>query len=61
MLMGCGSSYYQQLGRLVAQTTRANLSENRQVYISRFMQVMAMRSSPGRQVNVLQHIMDYPG
>ena len=59
MLMGRGSSYYQELGRLVAHTTRTNLTEQRQAYISRFMQVMAMRSRPGRQVNVLQHIMGY--
>lgn len=59
MLMGRGSSYYQELGRLVAQTTRINLREQRHAYISRFMLVMAMRSRPGRQVNVLQHIMGY--
>lgn len=59
MLMGRGSAYYQELGRMVAQTTRQTLAVRREAYISRFMQVMALRSQPGRQVNVLQHIMGY--
>jgi uncharacterized protein YbgA (DUF1722 family)/uncharacterized protein YbbK (DUF523 family) len=59
MLMARGSSFYQELGRMVANTTRANLEERRAAYIHRFMQVMAIRSLPARQVNVLQHIMGY--
>jgi len=59
MLMARGSSYYQELGRMVAGTTQADLAQRRQAYIHRFMQVMAMTSKPGRHVNVLQHILGY--
>ncbi len=59
MLMGRGSALYQELGRMVAHTTRANLAERRSAYIARFMEVMTLRSRPGRQVNVMQHIMGY--
>ncbi|MBC8210140.1 MAG: DUF523 and DUF1722 domain-containing protein [Gammaproteobacteria bacterium] len=59
MLMGRGSHYYQELGRLVADTTRSNLAHRRSAYIDRFMQVMTLLSRPGRQVNVMQHIMGY--
>ena len=59
MLMARGSSYYQELGRMVAGTTKNDLQERRQAYIQRFMEVMAMTSIRGRQVNVLQHILGY--
>ena len=59
MLMARGSEYYQELGRMVAGTTKKDLKTRRNNYISRFMQIMSMTSIPGRQVNVLQHIMDY--
>lgn len=59
MLMARGSEYYQELGRMVSGTTRKNLSTRREAYIQRFMEVMQKLSKPGRQVNVLQHIMGY--
>jgi len=59
MLMARGSSYYQELGRMVAGTTKNNLQERRRAYIQRFMEVMAMTTKRGRQVNVLQHILGY--
>lgn len=59
MLMARGSEYYQELGRLVSGTTKKDLSQQRQRYIHRFMEVMRIISKPGRQVNVLHHIMGY--
>lgn len=59
MLMARGSSFYQELGRMVAGTTKSNLQQRRDAYIKRFMEVMAMTIEPGRQVNVLQHILGY--
>lgn len=59
MLMARGSNYYQELGRLVAETTAGNLSQYRDIYIHRFMQVMSTIPSNGRQVNVLLHIFGY--
>ncbi len=59
MLMARGSEYYQQLGQMVSGVNRKNLETRRQAYIKRFMEVMQMLSKPGRQVNVLQHIMGY--
>ena len=59
MLMARGSHYYQELGRLVAETTADNLIQYRDIYIHRFMQVMSTIPSNGRQVNVLLHIFGY--
>ncbi len=59
MLMARGSHYYQELGRLVAATTAENLIQNRDKYIHRFMEVMAVIPSKGKQVNVLLHILGY--
>lgn len=59
MLMARGSHFYQELGRLVAGTTRNDLFQKREDYIRRFMQIMKITSPRGRQVNVLQHIMGY--
>lgn len=59
MLMARGSQYYQELGRIVSGTSRKDLLEKRQRYIHRFMEIMKLLSKPGRQVNVLQHIMGY--
>jgi len=59
MLMARGSHFYQELGRMVAGTGLKDLIQVRAAYIKRFMQVMSIISKPGRQVNVLQHIMGY--
>lgn len=58
-LMARGDSYYRELGRLVAQTGSHNQAEQVELYIHRFMQVMATTPSRGRLVNVLQHIMGF--
>lgn len=49
MLMACGSSYYQELGRMVAGTRLDDLEGRRAAYIRRFMQVMALTSCRRRQ------------
>ncbi|MDH5426111.1 MAG: DUF523 and DUF1722 domain-containing protein [Gammaproteobacteria bacterium] len=59
MLMARGSSYYQELGRMVAGTTATDLLQRRAAYIKRFMEVMKLMTPPGRHVNVLQHIQGY--
>ena len=59
MLMARGSHYYQELGRLVAETTANEFSQRRDMYIRRFMEVMTVIPSNGKQVNVLQHILGY--
>ena len=59
MLMARGSSYYKELGRMVAGVKAVDLAQRREAYISRFMQVMEMTAHRGRQINVLQHIMGY--
>ena len=59
MLMARGSHYYQELGRFVAETTTKNLCQRRDMYIHRFMQVMKVIPSNGKQTNVLLHIMGY--
>lgn len=59
MLMARGSHYYQELGRLAAETTVDNLSQYQDKYIHRFMEVMSIIPSHGKQVNVLLHILGY--
>lgn len=59
MLMARGSHYYQELGRLVAETTSREIKQRREAYIQRFMEVMAQIPSQGKHVNVLQHILGY--
>jgi uncharacterized protein YbgA (DUF1722 family) len=59
MLMARGSHFYQELGQMVAGVRAADLEERRQRYIHRFMEVMTVRASKGRNVNVLQHVMGF--
>jgi len=59
MLMARGSHYYQELGRFVAETTAKNLSQRRDMYIHRFMEIMKVIPSNGKQTNVLLHILGY--
>lgn len=59
MLMARHQPAYRQLGQLVATANQHNLPQVRQVYISRFMQVMALRPTHGQHVNVLMHIAGY--
>ncbi len=58
-LMARGSHLYRELGRLAAGTNRHNLDEKRDAYISRFMEVMALRPHRGQHVSVMQHIQGY--
>lgn len=51
-LMARGNVHCREPGQLVAGTTGASLVRNRELYIERFMQVMALRPTPGRQINV---------
>ena len=59
MLMARGSHYYQELGRIVAGVRAADLSQRRETYIGKFMEVLQQTVPRGRQVNVLQHILGY--
>ena len=58
-LLARGAHHYRELGHLVAGTNRNNLSERRNQYISRFMEIMAIRPDRGKHINVLQHIQGY--
>ena len=59
MLMVRGSSYYSELGRLVANTKTSDLAENQKIYIHRFMQIMSKPTRRGQHVNVMHHAMGY--
>lgn len=59
LLMARGPQLYAELGRIVAGVTRASLAQRRAAYIARFMEVMALRPSRRKHINVLQHIMGY--
>ncbi len=59
LIMSRGSHYYQELGRMVAGTTKNSLVETREAYIRQFMEIMSIRPSRNRQVNVLQHLLGY--
>lgn len=59
MLMARGRQFYQELGRMLAATRETELNLVRNIYIYRFMEVMALIPSPGRHVNVLQHVLGY--
>jgi uncharacterized protein YbgA (DUF1722 family)/uncharacterized protein YbbK (DUF523 family) len=59
LVMARGREYYRELGRLVAGVSHSTLKQTREHYIGRFMQIMALPCSHGRQVNVLQHLMGY--
>lgn len=59
MLMARGPHWYAELGRMVAGTTTVTLGLQKEAYFERFMRIMALRSSPGGNVNVLMHILGY--
>lgn len=50
---------YQQLGRLVAQVKALPRAELRDRYEREFMAALSKLATPGRHVNVLQHILGY--
>lgn len=59
LIMARGSAHYEDLGQLVAGTTKATLADHRDIYIQRFMGIMAKQPTRGRHVNVMQHILGY--
>jgi uncharacterized protein YbgA (DUF1722 family)/uncharacterized protein YbbK (DUF523 family) len=59
ILMAKNNAGYRELGRLVAGLNKNNLNEIREIYFSKFMQVMAKIPSRGHHVNVLMHMMGY--
>jgi len=59
MLMARNHHQYQKLGQWVAGTNISNLKERRIKYIIMFMDTLKLRTSKGKNVNVLLHIMGY--
>jgi len=59
MLMAHNHHQYQKLGQWVAGTNMRNLKERRIEYITMFMDTLKLRTSKGKNVNVLLHIMGY--
>ena len=59
LLMARGSTYYSELGRLVAASNSHNLSEQQAKYIQQFMQTMSRKTCRGQQVNVMMHLLGH--
>lgn len=59
ILMAKNTEAYRQLGRIAATVSKKNFASVREVYFTRFMQVMAIVPSRGQHVNVLMHILGY--
>jgi uncharacterized protein YbgA (DUF1722 family) len=59
LLMAHAPEALQQLGRLAAAATPANLAGTRVTYETRLLAAMAEPATPGRHVNVLQHMQGY--
>lgn len=58
-LMAHSPKHYRELGRLVAQAGGLPWDELRDTYIRQLMQGMKLIATPGRHVNVMQHLMGY--
>jgi uncharacterized protein YbgA (DUF1722 family)/uncharacterized protein YbbK (DUF523 family) len=58
-LMAHSPRHYRELGRLVAQAGGLPWVELRDTYIQQLMQGMKIIATPGRHVNVMQHLMGY--
>ena len=58
-LMAHSPAEYRRLGKLVAQAKDLPRAELRQVYETGFMGALARMATPGRNVNVLQHMVGY--
>jgi len=58
-LLAHNEAIYRQLGRLVAQSTKDNLTDQAEEYIQLFSEAMSKHASRNSHVNVLQHIMGY--
>ncbi|MDD9957921.1 MAG: DUF523 and DUF1722 domain-containing protein [Gammaproteobacteria bacterium] len=50
---------YQELGQLVATTTKANINNHADSYLLSFMAALKLRATRGKHMNVLQHIQGY--
>lgn len=59
ILMSRDQVRYRELGRFVADITRANLDEKVDEYLLRFMDLLKVRATRKNHVNVLQHIQGY--
>jgi uncharacterized protein YbgA (DUF1722 family)/uncharacterized protein YbbK (DUF523 family) len=57
--MAHSPAHYRQMGRLVAQAGSASWDELTAQYATLFMEGMAELATPGRHVNVMQHLMGY--
>jgi len=58
-LLAHGAEAYRRLGRLVAGAKKLERAELRARYETGFMDALAERATPRRQVNVLQHCLGY--
>jgi len=56
LLLAHSPKHYNELGRLVADLKTYRASEFRALYRTRFMSALSVRSTPRKNVNVLQHI-----
>ncbi|HTE55843.1 MAG TPA: DUF523 and DUF1722 domain-containing protein [Kofleriaceae bacterium] len=50
---------YRRLGRLVAQVAEGSIADAVQAYTAEAMAALAVRATPGKHANVLQHILGY--
>ena len=58
-LMAHSPSHYQQMGRLVAQAGSLPWEELTEKYPQSLMECLGVMTSPGKHVNVLQHLMGF--
>ncbi len=59
LLMAHSVTHYRQLGQLVAEIKRYKPAEFINKYSQLFMEALAVKTTPRKNVNVLQHIMGY--
>lgn len=59
LLLSHRPTSYQELGRLVAGAKGIERTALRERYIAGFMEAMAVHATPGRHVNVLEHMAGY--
>jgi uncharacterized protein YbgA (DUF1722 family)/uncharacterized protein YbbK (DUF523 family) len=59
LLLAHSPKHYKMLGQLVAQIKRYKPENFREKYIETFMRALSIKSTPRKNVNVLQHIMGF--
>lgn len=59
LYMGRSPTLYRELGRIAAQATDRPLGATVELYAAQAMTALGHRSTPGKQSNVLQHILGY--